>query len=229
MIYETQTQSDVDAAPANRPTASTLRKLNEKIAYQQSRKKPRSTLAGRQPTSCPDCEEKWIGLARRGSCPACGLVYDENTRAWSGRRRARLGTPLLVTAVVIALCVMYYDVFWVVVPAVLLIPAYLGWVIYDFLVSRDGRFIATTPVGVLYRIGSHKTRKIAWDRIVLVEATAYSMPVFKVHHKKRVRRIRINKAIRHCRDGCEFAVAVEDGVKRYASPMESRDPNSGRG
>lgn len=200
---------------------ATLRKLNEKIAYQQSHRKRRSALAGRQPTSCPDCEETWVGMSRRGACPGCGFVYDENTRAWAGKRRTRLGTPLVLSTVAITLAVMYYDISFVVIPIVIGLPLYWAWAVYDLLVTRDGRFIATTPVGILYRIGSHKTRRILWHRVVLVEATAYKMPVFKIHHKKRVKRIRINKAIRNCRDGCEFAAAVEDGVRRYGERQDA--------
>lgn len=228
MVFDfEQSNSSAELAPDSRPESTTLRRLNEKIAYQKSRRKPRSTLGGRQPTSCPDCEEPWIGLSRRGACPACGLVYDENTRAWHGRRRARLGTPLLLSAVGITLAIMYYNIVYVVLPMAVIVPLYLGWTIYEWLVTRDGRFIATTPVGILYRIGSHKTRKIPWNRVVLVEATAYKMPVFKIHHKGRVRRLRINRAIRTCRDGCEFAAAVEHGMKRYGS-MEG-EPDTSRG
>lgn len=210
--------------PATLETPVTLRRLNEKIAYQQSHKKKRSALPGRQPTRCPDCEETWVGLARRGSCPACGLVYDENTRAWSGRRGVRLGTPILVTLLSILLVVMYVDVWWLVAPVAILVPVFWAWTIYDYLISRDGRFIATTPAGVVCRIRSHKTRTIPWGLVIFAEATAYRMPVFKVHGKKRAVRIRVNKAIRNCRDGCEFATAVEDGLKRYSTSV-SQPPN----
>ena len=207
--------TDLDNPPAAEAPA-TLRLLTKKIAYQQSRrKKRRSALPGRQPTRCPDCDETWIGLARRGQCPACGLVYDENTRAWSGRRGVRLGTPIVLSLLSIFLVVMYVDIWWVVVPAAIIVPTYWAWTIYDYLVARDGRFIATTPGGVVYRIHSHKTRTIPWDRVIFAEATAYRMPVFKVHGAKQAMRIRVHRAIRNCRDGCEFAVAVEDGVKRY--------------
>lgn len=217
MVFETQQDHIQPPVPAAKQPSPTLRKLNEKIAYQRSRRKKRSALAGRQPTSCPDCEETWVGLARRGACPACGFVYDENTRAWSGSRRSRLGTPILLSAVAIALGVMYYRVPYVIVPIVALLPIYLAWTIYDLLVTRDGRFVATTPRGVVFRIGSHKTRTIPWNRVVLVEARAYTMPVFKIHHKKGVKRVRVRRAIRNCRDGCAFAAAVEDGMKRYAT------------
>lgn len=172
----------------------------------------------------------WVGLARRGACPTCGFVYDENTRAWAGRRRARLGTPLLISAVAITIGVMYFRVPWLIIPIAVLLPIYLAKTVYDLLVTRDGRFIATTPTGVLYRIGSHKTRTIAWNRVVLVEATAYKMPVFKIHAKKQAKRIRVDRAIRNCRDGCEFAVAVEDGMRRYAGKtagsQATRGPSS---
>lgn len=216
MLSETQQNPAGEewASAAKRPP-ETLRRLNEKIAFQQSRRKPRSSLAGRQPTACPDCETSWVGMSRRGACPTCGFAYDENTRSWAGRRRARLGTPILISVVAVTLGVMYFRIPWVIVPIAVLLPLFLGRTIYDLLVTRDGRFIATTPAGVMYRIGSHKTRTIAWDRVLLVEATAYKMPVFKVHHKTGAKRIRVDRAIRTCRDGCEFAVAVEDGVKRY--------------
>ncbi|MCA9254487.1 MAG: hypothetical protein KDA33_02570 [Phycisphaerales bacterium] len=213
---------DGELSPRGLP--ETLRRLNQKIAYQKSQKRRRSALAGRQPTACPDCEASWVGLARRGACPDCGLVYDENTRAWTGRRRARLGTPILITIVALVVAVMYFRVVWVAAPLAILAPLYLGFTIYDFLVTRDGRFIATTPRGVLYRIGSHKTRTIPWHGVVLVEATAYKMPVFKIHHKKRAKRLRINRAIRNCRDGCAFAAAVEDGIKRYAGRPAAPTP-----
>ncbi len=207
------------APPTPTPT---LKKLNAKIAYQQSRKPARSGMPGRQPTRCPDCETSWVGLPRRGQCPECGFVYDENTRAWSGRRRIRPGTPMLLSLVSLALAVMYYDVGWVLVAVGLFLPGYLAWAVYDMLVARDGRFIATSPAGVVFRLRSHKTRTIPWSRVIFAEATTYRMPVFKVHGEKRTVRIRVHLALRNCREGCEFAAAVEDGIMRYSAGSKAR-------
>jgi len=193
----------------------TLQRMHEKIRYQQQHKKPRSPLPGRQPTSCPDCDVTWIGLPRRGKCPDCALVYDEHTRAWRGKRGGNIGGPIFAMVISVGVMIMLAPPWWVVVLVALALIGLIAYAVYDMLIAQDGRFIATTPRGVVCRIRSHKTRVIPWGHVVFAEASAYRMPTFKVHGKNRAQRVNVKKALSSFSDGCAFAVCVEDGIKRY--------------
>ena len=217
--YETPTTDLITAddaivsAPAAPPR--TLQRMHEKIRYQQQHKKPRSPLPGRQPTSCPDCEAIWIGLPRRGKCPDCGLIYDEHTRGWRGKRSGNIAGAILASVIAIGAMIVLAPPWWAILLVVFALLGYIAYAVYDMLIAQDGRFIATTPRGVVCRIRSHKTRVIPWGKVVLAEASAYRMPTFKIHGKDRAQKLNVKKALRSFRDGCEFAVCVEDGIKRY--------------
>ncbi len=213
--------TDIDTPPAIGRRTTPPKRRPAATPAARDRTPRRLRVPGRQPRRCPVCEISLLGLPVGGRCPQCSFPYDRHTRAWTGRNDLQLGTPIVFVALSLAALALWWHVAWVFWPVVLGVPLVAAWKTWDTLVRMDGRFAAVSPEGVHFRRYRLGTEIIPWQRIVSVSASVCRMPrlAYLSRHdwmnRGGARQINLGPCFRTPGEGCEFAYAVSEGIRRY--------------
>lgn len=130
-------------------------------------------MTTRPPKICPECERDLNDVAIPGNCPECGLPLDDQTQVWRSRQGWQhhvLTNGLLGLGlggfVALAELVSLGEVPNPFYPITIALAASLAGILVRRILSGrlSGRFVATTPRGVL--IGTRpRTRLVPWDDI----------------------------------------------------------------